>query len=432
MKKRSGKITASLSILLFAVALIPRQVVFRLGASIPLVLQAVALIVGGLSATLFLFISNGFKRAPFFFAVLCAWAGIILAFIDIPLSSHIAGVSTGFTVFSAISFCAAWIAQKRIRLNPLRFTSLYLLVAVLCAVSALVTLSGLYGGTDELTGKEERSHYDTLIKEFSPYLERYEAELLPLLKDLAERNIPASQRSDEIERLTRRIQEMEEERELWQESRERISRKNRDLQDELDRLSSSGPCGVQARDAEPVSSFAEGVRPFMPCVREYGLTLASDYPGSFYRAGQSRGVPGDTGYMQIMNIHNYVSGSWKYINDPLWSERDYFAPANRSIAVGLSGDCDDYAILMASLIEAIGGRTRILAGSCAAGGHAWAEVFIGNSNDWMRMQNRLSGKISGFNAEQYPVSGGGFWLSLDWELGRRSCGGSPVLLYQSS
>ena len=44
--------------------------------------------------------------------------------------------------------------------------------------------------------------------------------------------------------------------------------------------------------------------------------------------------------------------NWVYVNDPAGT--DYYAKASESLRL-LRGDCDDYAILMASLIESIGG-----------------------------------------------------------------------------
>ena len=83
---------------------------------------------------------------------------------------------------------------------------------------------------------------------------------------------------------------------------------------------------------------------------------------------------------------------------------------------------------MASCVEAIGGKTRIVGGDCENGHHAWAEVLIGNKSDWEAtgqriisyMKLRKGHKISASMDEE-----GNFWLPLDWELGRYTCNDNP-------
>ncbi|MBN1323149.1 MAG: transglutaminase domain-containing protein, partial [Methanotrichaceae archaeon] len=90
--------------------------------------------------------------------------------------------------------------------------------------------------------------------------------------------------------------------------------------------------------------------------------------------------PGDYTIEQIISIHGYVTNQWKYRSDPTGYER--FRYANESIKgapEGKSGfgDCDDFAIVMASLIENIGGTSRIILarGGELLGGHAYPEVY---------------------------------------------------------
>jgi hypothetical protein len=77
-----------------------------------------------------------------------------------------------------------------------------------------------------------------------------------------------------------------------------------------------------------------------------------------------------------------VNSEWRYVNDP--SNTEYINSASESIEIGKKsgcagvGDCEDAAVLVASLIEAIGGRTRIIHSCGDDGCHAYAEVFLGN------------------------------------------------------
>ena len=52
-------------------------------------------------------------------------------------------------------------------------------------------------------------------------------------------------------------------------------------------------------------------------------------------------MPGPVGILQICEVHTYLSGIWKYVNDPTVEWRDYLSPADRTIALGFDGDCGD-------------------------------------------------------------------------------------------
>jgi hypothetical protein len=139
---------------------------------------------------------------------------------------------------------------------------------------------------------------------------------------------------------------------------------------------------------------------------------------------------GDFTIDQVDEIYSYL----KYGNDSIraWSysrdERgvDKFNSASESLSYGNhakcvgSGDCDDFAILIASLVEAIGGTTRVIfARNNSTGGHAYTEVFLGrlddsNGNveeiiDWLK-QNYDTDKIfTHIDTDTRDV-----WLNLDW------------------
>ena len=67
--------------------------------------------------------------------------------------------------------------------------------------------------------------------------------------------------------------------------------------------------------------------------------------------------------------------NWKYVNDPKGFE--YFSPASETIKLKLSGDCDDFAIVMAATLQAIGANTRVVMAYGEKSGHAYAEVNMG-------------------------------------------------------
>ena len=79
-------------------------------------------------------------------------------------------------------------------------------------------------------------------------------------------------------------------------------------------------------------------------------------------------------YKQIcrqLSLIKYIKDNYRYVSDP--SGFDYFATPTESIAL-MAGDCDDYSILMASVIKAIGGNVRII----WAPRHVYPELFCGD------------------------------------------------------
>jgi len=79
-------------------------------------------------------------------------------------------------------------------------------------------------------------------------------------------------------------------------------------------------------------------------------------------------------YRQIcrqLSLIKHIKENYKYVSDP--SGFDYFAAPAESIAL-MAGDCDDYSILMASVIKAIGGNVRII----WAPRHVYPELFCGD------------------------------------------------------
>jgi transglutaminase-like putative cysteine protease len=113
--------------------------------------------------------------------------------------------------------------------------------------------------------------------------------------------------------------------------------------------------------------FDARVEPDNAYVNHKALMLAARYPG-------------DRTIDQICSIFQYIKDGdtstkkWSYVADP--RGLDLYRYANESLKIGDSlgnsgaGDCDDFAIVMSSLIESIGGSTRVvLACSQTAAAH---------------------------------------------------------------
>ena len=86
------------------------------------------------------------------------------------------------------------------------------------------------------------------------------------------------------------------------------------------------------------------------------------------------------------------------------------------------GDCDDFAILMAAMVESIGGTTRIiLARNNSTGGHAYSEIYLGSLSvqnnhiqeiiKWLEQKFSTNKIYTHIDTDTKDV-----WLNLDWGL----------------
>jgi len=158
----------------------------------------------------------------------------------------------------------------------------------------------------------------------------------------------------------------------------------------------------------------DAVDPQNTLTRNKAVEIAADAPGPF-------------NIDQICYIYKYVRDNWEYVSDPRGI--DYISSGNNTIAlsekiaarqnrsVAGAGDCDDYAVLSASLIEAIGGATRVVLAYGGGEGHAYSEVYLGDidSNSTKAILNWLRSKydcnlVYGHLTEENKT----FWLNLDW------------------
>lgn len=144
--------------------------------------------------------------------------------------------------------------------------------------------------------------------------------------------------------------------------------------------------------------------------RIYTLNVAAKYPG-------------DYNISQICSVYDELFANWKYVNDPRGSE--FIAKASTTIKAELKGDCDDFAILMATMIESIGGKTRIVAAFGEEGNHAYAEVFMGSKDNMEEYLDTINKHYAEFFRRRHGVSkvkeihyhidqDGNAWMNLDW------------------
>ena len=119
---------------------------------------------------------------------------------------------------------------------------------------------------------------------------------------------------------------------------------------------------------------------------------------------------------QLCYLWKYAKDNWIYINDPLVEEAkvDTWRSATETIETfnqneqsKFSGDCDDFAILMASYARQIGFQSRFVVSVGPEEAHAFAEFFV-NDSDWLTTIKEIDNDIN------YVPGENGKWINLDW------------------
>tara|TARA_B110000090_G_scaffold164517_1_gene182069 strand:+ start:416 stop:1168 length:753 start_codon:yes stop_codon:yes gene_type:complete len=111
---------------------------------------------------------------------------------------------------------------------------------------------------------------------------------------------------------------------------------------------------------------------------------------------------------QILEMKDFVFKNWHYVFDPNTGS-DTWRSAEATISLKYknkySGDCDDFAILMASFARQIGLESRMVGGFSGNSGHAFAEFLLPKQY-----------KLKTYNID-YRKDYRGVWVSLDWFKG---------------
>jgi transglutaminase-like putative cysteine protease len=166
-------------------------------------------------------------------------------------------------------------------------------------------------------------------------------------------------------------------------------------------VSSREEASIRARIAPRIAASVDANH---PRTRNLAVQLAADDDGPFH-------------VEQVARVWAHVRRQWRYVSDPLGAE--YFARASETIENGLAGDCDDFATVVIAMLQAIGGRGRMVMVEGDEGGHAYAEVCIHASA--ADVAARLSvfyrnasptiqvAEIHYRSDDTCPV-----WLNLDW------------------
>ncbi len=100
------------------------------------------------------------------------------------------------------------------------------------------------------------------------------------------------------------------------------------------------------------------VDPFEPDIRNLAVSIARNYSGNY-------------NIYQISAIFDYIRDNIAYVGDPV-GNKNYWATPSETLEI-CGGDCEDHATLLASMIMAIGGTTRMYMTDT----HAFTTVYIG-------------------------------------------------------
>lgn len=114
---------------------------------------------------------------------------------------------------------------------------------------------------------------------------------------------------------------------------------------------------------------------------------------------------------QVCDIFDYCRGKWKYVNDP--QNGNLVQKASFTISNNLTGDCDDFAVVMCSMILSVGSEARINYAYGDNGGHAFSELNIGNTDISEYIGIRYSDAGNNGLWTRTDVAGNK-WLNLDW------------------
>lgn len=131
--------------------------------------------------------------------------------------------------------------------------------------------------------------------------------------------------------------------------------------------------------------------------------------------------PGSYSVLQIAEAFTWVEQNVDYLADP---SGDYWQSAQETLDRG-TGDCEDHAILMASIIGALGGSARVN----LIEEHAFPTVFVASTyTDLMKVKQALA-SYYGVDAADfkmaYLVDESGYWLVID-TTGFPYAGGIPA------
>jgi hypothetical protein len=109
--------------------------------------------------------------------------------------------------------------------------------------------------------------------------------------------------------------------------------------------------------------YCDKINPYDLSVRKAASVAIRKHPGAY-----------NSSFDQLLDIYDWVKANIQYQNVPFTDPISYPAP---DTLVTKSGDCKNQAVLMASMVQAIGGKAKVLIDDNCL--HAYAIVYVGKS-----------------------------------------------------
>ncbi len=131
--------------------------------------------------------------------------------------------------------------------------------------------------------------------------------------------------------------------------------------------------------------------------------------------------PGGYSTLQIAEAYEWVKNNIAYTTD---TSEDYWQAAWETMDLR-SGDCEDHAILLCSIIDALGGSSRVN----IIQEHAFPTVYIGSTPSDLQKAKQSLASYYGLEASEYKITyltdDSGYWLVID-TTGFPYAGGLPA------
>jgi hypothetical protein len=166
--------------------------------------------------------------------------------------------------------------------------------------------------------------------------------------------------------------------------------------------------------------FREAIDFNDPEVRDFAVNIAVKYFDEYSNSTFNRKT------IQYFSIFKEVRNNWRYVFDP--AENEFYSHASETIRLLKSdgkfkGDCDDYSILMAACIKAIGGKVRLVRTRVDQKGqkigHVYPEVMIGDIKDLENINYLIHEVLFEAENKGQPIyfckdPDGSVWLNFDY------------------
>ena len=167
------------------------------------------------------------------------------------------------------------------------------------------------------------------------------------------------------------------------------------------------------------SRFQEAINYQNKSVRDYSVNIAVKWFKEYNSSGNRKVI-------HYFSIFKEIRANWLYVFDP--EDSEFYSLASETIKLlnsdgKFKGDCDDYSILMAACIKAVGGKVRLVRTRIQRGGetvgHVYPEVMVGNVKDLENINYLIRTVLFEKENSGKPIfycedPDGSVWLNFDY------------------